>query len=350
MQNILRNRLHMRLPIIQAPMASGATTPALVAAVSEAGGLGTFAGGYLAATNIRTAIHKIRKLTNNAFAVNLFIPEPHDATPEEMADAIHAIASACPELHITIQPVAPPYAPSFTEQLEVCLTEKVPVLSFTFGILPKPWIQKFHDQGTVLIGTATNLAEAEELEEAGIDMVVAQGSEAGGHRGTFLGEARDALIDALALTSLLVQNLSIPVITAGGIMNGEQIKRALEKGAACVQMGTAFLCCTESGIPEQYKETLLKASGDNTTLTKVFSGKLARLIKNDFIERMQAHIDSILDYPIQNALTRPMRKIAAEQGQINFMSLFAGQNLRLCRKLSVKELMSALKKEMKEAV
>lgn len=349
MQSSLMQSLNLTLPIILAPMA-GVSTPVLVAAVSNSGGLGSFAAGYLEATDIEKAIREIKRLTHKPFAVNLFIPEPHHATSEQIQLAEEKVAAACPELHTLIKLPPPPYAPSFAEQIAVVIEENVPVVSFTFGILPKEWIKEFHQRDVLLIGTATHLAEAKQLAASDIDMIVAQGSEAGGHRGTFLGSAEEALYDVLTLTETLSQQLTIPIISAGGLMNGNDISCALTKGAQAVQMGTAFLSCPESSINEQYRNLLLKATADCTTLTKAFSGKLARGIKNHFTERMRAFADSILDYPIQNALTMPMRKAAKEQGQANFMSLWAGQALYRSRGLSASKLMTVLKNEIEEAI
>lgn len=196
------------------------------------------------------------------------------------------------------------------------------------------------------MGTATTLAEAQLLEKNGIDIVIAQGSEAGGHRGTFLTNAEDALTKISTLTPLLIKELKIPVITAGGIMDAKGIAAALEQGASGVQMGTAFLCCTESKVPSAYKEILLNSHKGDSTLTRAFSGKLARGIKNKFIERMLTHENDILEYPIQNALTQPMRKTAQKLNLPEFMSLFAGESAYLCKEISAAALIKELTDEL----
>lgn len=338
----LTHALGIRFPIIQAPMAGSAATPELVAAVANVGGLGSLGAGYLSPSDIRTAILRLRELTHQPFSVNLFIPEKHHATPHEINEMSHWIEQSCPELNINIHTATPPYAPLFEEQMSVILEEKVPVFSFTFGVLDDKWIEKLKNQGVFLIGTATSLAEARLLAEHEVDAVVAQGSEAGGHRGTFIGKAEEALVGVKQLVKELVDAINIPIIAAGGIMDAKGIMEALQAGCAAVQMGTAFLSCKECGIHAKYKEALLNAKQDNTTLTRVFSGKMARGIKNKFIERMNTYQDSILDYPIQNALTRSMRKEADKQGNSDFMSLWAGQSLYLCKDCSVAELMKEL--------
>ncbi|ARB92010.1 NAD(P)H-dependent flavin oxidoreductase [Legionella longbeachae] len=338
----LAEKIGIKYPIIQAPMAGGATTPELVAGVSNAGGLGSLGAGYMSPTDIRSAIRKIRELTANPFAVNLFIPEHNQVTPSQMHKACCDIQQSCIELNLEIKPVVQPYAPSFSEQLKVLIEEKIPVFSYAFGLLDLAWISQFKKNHTILMGTATNLEEAYELEKSGIDALVAQGCEAGGHRGTFLGKAEDSLIGLFSLLPQLVDKLKIPVIAAGGIMDGRGIIAATDLGADGVQMGTAFLTCPESGIPDSYKHTLLAQFQDNTVLTRAFSGKLARGIRNKFIERMDEKKTNILSYPIQNALTTTMRKKAKEEQHIDFMSMWSGQSAQLCRNLSASELINTL--------
>ena len=334
--------LKISLPIIQAPMAGGATTPELVAAVSNAGGLGSLGAGYMTANEIRLAVKKIRTLTNKPFSVNLFIPENHSATDEQIEQARKIVQTSCPELNFNVDSVKPPYAPRFEEQMNVIVEEKIPVCSFTFGIPSREWIEVCKKNKITSIGTATTLAEAKLLEENNIDAVVAQGCEAGGHRGTFIGSAENALINIRSFIPLLAEHIKIPIIAAGGIMDAKGILTSVTSGAAAVQMGTAFLCCTESGIHPLYKKFLLSSTQDNTTLTRAFSGKLARGINNKFITRMQAHEKEILDYPIQNKLTSGMRKEAGKQNNIDFMSMWAGQSAHLCREISAEELIEEL--------
>ncbi len=350
MTNSLNMSLHISLPLIQAPMAGGATTPELVAAVSNAGALGSFAAGYLAADDMRKSIHRIRQLTNKPFAVNLFIPEKYYATAKQLEKSRDIIQTVCHELNLTISIPSPPYAPVFEEQLQVLLEEKIPIFSFTFGIPSTEWIEKFKMNRTTLMGTATTLEEAILLEKSGIDMIIAQGSEAGGHRGTFLGTAEEALHPLSALILLLQGQVHVPIIAAGGIMHANDIIAALTSGAAAVQMGTAFLCCAESGIHPLYKKALLNTSPNNTVLTRAFSGKSARGIRNQFVTRMQpyeqAHAKDILDYPIQHALTIAMRKEAQRQNNIEFMSLWAGDAAHLCQSLPVAQLIAELSEEV----
>jgi nitronate monooxygenase len=335
-------KLRIQHPIIQAPMAGGATTPELVAAVSNFGGLGSLGAGYMQPEEIRTAIKKIRMLTTKPFAVNLFIPHKTHTTPKKMQRACERIENACRELNLTINHASPPYLPNFEDQMRVILEEVIPVFSFTFGVLDPNWIRSLQKKGIMLIGTATNTMEGGLLKDAGIDLIVGQGKEAGGHRGTFIGAAEDSLTHTASLLTQLKTEIPLPIISAGGVMNAKGVAALLQQGAEAVQIGSAFLTCIESGIHASYKKVLLSQTKDETVLTTAFSGKLARGVRNQFIDRMSAHQEDILDYPIQNALTSPMRKTASLQQNTDFMSMWAGQFSYECRELSVMGLMSAL--------
>lgn len=343
--------LKIDFPIIQAPMAGGATTPELIAAVSNAGGLGSLGAGYMTANEIRDTIKQIRELTDRPFCVNLFIPEKHQATTnEQLETARKVIQEACHELDIHIDIPKPPYAPSFEEQMNVMLEEKVPVFSFTFGIPDVKWIEALKKNDTILIGTATSVEEAIILEKHSIDAVVAQGSESGGHRGTFLGKTKETLTSISLLVPPIVKRIKIPVIAAGAIMDARGIYTEIKSGASAVQMGTAFLCCPESGIHPLYKQSLLNAKQDATVLTRAFSGKLARGLVNKFTIRMQLHENAILDYPIQNALTSIMRKEAGRKNITDFMSMWAGQSAHLCKALPASQFIQELNNEMLDLV
>lgn len=321
-------------------MAGGATTPELVAAVSNAGGLGSLGAGYMPADELRLAIHRVRTLTTHPFAVNLFIPETYHESTAQMHRMQQRIEASCSELLININLPNPPYLPDFNQSMNVVLEERVPVFSFTFGIPNIEWIKRLKSHGTILIGTATHLEEAHCLAAQGIDMIVAQGSEAGGHRGTFIGNPEDALIPIRELLKQCVQAVKIPIIAAGGIMTAAVIKEIRSLGASGVQLGTAFLSCPESGIHPAYKKALLAATYNNTVLTRAFSGKLARGIQNTFITRMQS--ETTLDYPIQNTLTKPMRKAAEQQSNSEFMSLWAGEGLHFSQALPARQLVQQL--------
>lgn len=329
-------------PVIQAPMAGGATTPELIAAVSNSGGLGSLGAGYMAPQQIQDAIHAIRTLTDRPFAVNVFIPEANE-TDQAQTAASHTLLQPYREaLGIAYPPESAVYAESFEEQMSVILTEQIPIVSFTFGILPSVWIEQLKTVGTIIMGTATTVNEAIALEQAGVDVIVAQGSEAGGHRGTFLGPAEEAMIGTMALIPQMVDAVQVPVIAAGSIMDGRGLLAALVLGSSGVQMGTAFLTCPESGVSPFHKAALQENTEDTTMITRAFSGKAARGIRNRFSSELYPYEDQLPQYPVQNTLTQDIRKAASQQGHPEFMSLWAGQGLRLVQDKSAGDLVDEI--------
>lgn len=347
-ENRLTSMLGIQYPILQAPMAGGITSPELVSAVSEYGGLGNIGAGYMQPEEMKDAIIKIRTQTSKPFGVNLFIMlENVKASQEEEKTAANVIGRLQHELQLETIPKLPEkdYRKLYTAQAEVLLREKVPVVSFTFGIPEKELVKELKQTGAILIGTATNLEEAIQLEESGMDAIVAQGVEAGGHRGTFL-EEESGLVGLFALIPMLTSQLRVPIIAAGGIMDGQAISASLMLGAQGAQLGTAFLTCKESSAHSVYKQAILDRKED-TILTKAFSGKLARGIKNKFMDEMQGNY--ILPFPLQNDLTGAMRKQAGTLGKPEFMSLWAGQGYRLAKELTVEELMEELIAEADKA-
>lgn len=326
----LTEKLGITYPIIQAPMVAGITTPELVAAVSNAGGLGSLGAGYMEPEEIRRAIRQIRTLTDKPFAVNLFIPEAVTEDAERIIRANELLAPYRRELGLPEAEPLATYLPDYTEQLGVLFEESVKILSFTFGIPSPKELESIQQQGMMTIGMATHLLEAILLEESGVDVVVAQGIEAGGHRGTFLGSCEQGLVGSMVLLPLLHEYLKIPYVASGGIMNGRGIVAALALGASGVQMGTAFLTTPESGAHSQYKELLPQSTEITTTLARVFSGKPARGLKNRFIDELQKAEAYLPGYPIQNALTREIRQAAADQNNTQFMPLWAGQGCPMC--------------------
>jgi len=274
--------LGIEYPIVQAPMAGGPTTPKLVAAVSNAGGLGSLGAAYLSPETLREQEWEICDLTEEPFGVNLFVPSSFDADPAMIERANALLGPYRKELGIEAPEKISSFAESFEDQLEVVLEERVPVFSFTFGSLGPELVGRLKENGTAVVGTATTVCEGLRLEEDGVDVVVAQGSEAGGHRGTFLGDFKDALIGTMALVPQMVDALAIPVVASGGIMDGRGLA-ALVLGAEAAQMGTAFLACKESGAHPEFKRAVLKAAEDETAVTRAFSGRAARGVKNRLV-------------------------------------------------------------------
>ncbi len=325
----LTRQLRIRHPIIQAPMAGGPTTPELVAAVSNAGALGSLGAGILDPEEIRVAVAEIRALTDRPFAVNLFAPSRPRENKERMDRANARLAPYRIELDLPAPPNPPGGLPDFGEQLSAVLDEGVEIVSFTFGVPGSAELEQITQRGGITLGTATHLLEAIVLEECGVDMVVAQGMEAGGHRGGFLGDAATTQVGTLALVPLLADHLHIPLVAAGGIMDGRGIAAALALGACGAQMGTAFLACPESGAHPAHKEALRHATETDTRLTRAFSGRHARGLKNRFIQEMKDAEDWLPDFPLQQALTADIRATAARAGRTDFMALWAGQGCPL---------------------
>ena len=339
----------MTIPVVLAPMGGGPSTPELVAAVSNAGGLGSLAAAYSNGERIAQDIAAIRKLTRRPFAVNLFSPQAQ----LPLKDGVKAVADFLRPYHERLGLKAPelPQKPieGFDEQLEAVAKAGPPIVSFTFGLLPRKASQQLKAQGTYLMGTATTVEEAMQLEQAGVDAVIAQGSEAGAHRGTFAVPAEEALIGIVALVPQVVDAVHVPVIASGGIMDGRGLVAALALGASAVQMGTAFLACKEAGTNAAYREALMRGGKDATTLTRAFSGRMARGLSNEFIERWNASGLEHLPYPWQNAFTQPMRRAAASAGDAGLLSLWAGQGVGMLRETTAAQLMNDLEKEINQA-
>ncbi|PEQ40511.1 nitronate monooxygenase [Bacillus cereus] len=338
--------LQVKNPIIQAGMAGAITTPDLVAAVSNGGGLGTLGAGYMSPEQIREAIYKIRELTDKPFGVNLLVTKEVKIEEEKVKEANVLLEAVNRELGIEGERVLK-LPKSYKAQLQVLLEEKVPVVSFAFQTLEKEEIDEFKKRGIKVIGTATHVAEAKVLAALGVDIIVGQGSEAGGHRGTFIGKEREAMIGTFALIPQLVAAVPhIPIVAAGGVMNGQGLVAAFALGAEAVQMGSAFLTSEESITHDAYKEAVLQSTDTSTTVTRAFSGKYARGIRNEFIERHEEKEEELPMYPVQNVLTSRIRQEAAKQNKEEYMSLWAGQASSLAR---IEPAQHVVKRVMNEA-
>lgn len=339
----------MSIPVVLAPMGGGPSTPELCAAVSNAGGLGSLAAAYSSPEKITGDIAKIRELTSRPFAVNLFSPAALEPRSGDAQAVLEFLARFHEHLGLSAPELPRSSVEDFNKQMDAICQAEPPVVSFTFGLLPESAMQRLKAQSTFIIGTATTVDEARQLERAGVDAVVAQGSEAGAHRGTFAVPAEEALVGTVALVPQVVDAVRVPVIASGGIMDGRGIVAALALGASAIQMGTAFLAAQEAGTSSAYREALLKAREDQTTVTRAFSGRMARGIRNEFIEKWNASGLTHLSYPWQNAMTQPMRRAAAAARQSGLLSLWAGQGVGLIREATAAELISRWREEMKAA-
>ena len=337
------------IPVILAPMGGDPSTPELAAAVSNAGGLGSLAAAYSNPERIAKDIARIRELTPRPFAVNLFSPQAQLPLSGDTGIVAEFLQPYHERLGLKPPELAQKPIENFDDQLEAVCKVAPPIVSFTFGLLPQKATERLKAQGAYLIGTATTVEEAKQLEKTGVDAIVAQGSEAGAHRGTFAVPAEEALIGTVALVPQIKDATRVPVIASGGIMDGRGIVAALALGASAVQMGTAFLVCKEAGTSAAYREALAKAREDQTTVTRAFSGRMARGLRNEFIEKWNASGLTHLPYPWQNALTQPMRRAAAAANQSGLLSLWAGQGVRMLRERTAGQLIAELKTEIEQA-
>jgi len=341
--------LGIDLPIIQAPMA-GISSPAMAAAVSNAGGLGSIGVGATNAAGAGRMIAEIRERSNRSFNVNVFCHQPAKADAaveaawiERLRPQFDRFGAAPPRALIEIYK-------SFVEDddmLAALVAERPKVVSFHFGIPPADRVQALRDAGIVLLGSATSPVEARALVAAGIDAVVAQGYEAGGHRGVFDPDAEDDRLGTLALTRLLARDLAVPVIAAGGIMDGAGIAAALRLGAGAAQLGTAFLACPESLADAGYRAALTSDAAHHTIMTRAISGRPARSLANGFTA-LGADIapQEIPAYPIAYDAGKALNAAGKAAGETGFGAQWAGQGAPMARALGAAELVRVLAEEM----
>src|ERR1700758_328181 len=301
-ENRLTAKLGISYPVIQGPL-GGLSSQRLTAAVSNFGGLGSFGAQGLTAEAIKDVIAEIRSITSKPFAMNLWVSMEDEGarTSDENAFnrslaplAVHLAALGAP------RPTYKPYSPiRFEDQARVLLDANVPVFSFIVGIPPREILEECRTKGIVTIGAATTPDEAAALQEAGVDAIVASGFEAGGHRGSFLRSAEDSLTGTLSLVPQVVDIVDVPVVAAGGIGDARGVIAALALGAEAVQMGTVFLSCEEFGASRLHRETLQRRNAGHTALTKGFTGRLARAIRNRIMENLNRSGTEVLPYPLQ---------------------------------------------------
>jgi len=343
----LLRRLGIEHPVVLAPLGGGPGTPQLAAAVSNAGGLGSLGVAYLAPQQILDEVGRTRALTSRPIAVNLFAGGVPATPPAYDASAMVSILS---DIHAELglpRPTVPPFPHDpFAEQFEAVLEARPEVFSFIFGALDPTAVRDLHARGIIVLGTATTVEEAHILADTGVDAVIAQGAESGGHRGTFAAPFEAAMVPMLQLVRQIAE--FAPVIAAGGIMDGRDVRAAIESGAAAAQIGTAFLSCPESGASAAYRQALLSSKTDTTVVTRAFSGRPARGLRNQFIEMLEGREQAILPYPLQNAVTRPMRTAASKLGKAEFLSMWAGQGVARSRAMPARELVTKLVQESQQ--
>jgi nitronate monooxygenase len=275
--------------------------------------------------------------------VNLFVPGPIDIDRRKIEAAIALLAPYREELGLPAQTVPTSFAQDYVEQVAAVLEEHVPVFTTTFGLPDAQLVEALHRRGTAVGATVTTPDEARAGADVGVDFIVAQGSEAGGHRGTFLTASGDDLIGTAALVPQVVDATGLPVVAAGGLVDGRGIRAALALGASAAQLGTAFLLCPEAGTSAPYREAVRTATASDTMITRAFSGRRARGIVNRFaLDLREADLPP---YPVMNALTTEIRRACAASGDSSCLSLWAGQGVGLVRELRAEQLVAVLATE-----
>lgn len=344
-----RNRLSQLLgvthPIVQGPFGGGISTVELTASVSNAGGLGSFGAHHLDGNGILEVARAIREKTSGPFGLNLWVPLGTEPTPTEMASRfardLERLQPYYEALGLPLPTLPERFQPSYDEQILALLDARPAVFSFVYGIPTDDVLAECRHRGIVTLGTATNVYEAQALEAAGVDGIVVSGSEAGGHRASFLRPPEES--PALgALLPQVADLVSVPLVAAGGIADGRGIVSALALGAEGVQVGTAFLACEESGASGAHRAALHSDAARATVQTRAFSGRLARGIRNRMLTELEGVQAELPPYPVQNWLTSPVRRAAAQANRSEFLGLWAGQNAPLARHRHASELVDFL--------
>ncbi len=350
--NSFLQRAGIALPIFQAPMA-GVSTPAMAAAVCEAGGLGALGLGAENIEGARRMIAAIRALTGRPFHVNLFCHAPATAHRAVEARWTLRLTPEFARLDATPPTALHEIYQSFrghSEMTAMLVAEKPAVVSFHFGLPDAGQIAALHEAGAVLLASATSIAEAQQIADAGLDGIIAQGHEAGGHRGMFDPDAPDDRLGTFALTRLLVRRFNLPVIAAGGIMDGAGIAAALRLGAAAAQLGTAFVACPESAADAGYRAALAGDAANHTIMTRAISGRPARCLANRFTKLGERVPDAeVPDYPIAYDLGKALHAAGKAKGEFGFGAQWAGQGAPLSRPLPAGELVRLLAAELAAA-
>jgi len=350
-ENQLTAKLGIDYPLIQGPL-GGLSSQKLTAAVSNFGGLGSFGAHGLAPEAIKEAIAEIRSLTSKPFAMNLWVSMEDEGARTSDENAFNRSLAPL-TTHLAAlggpRPTFKPYSPArFEDQARVLLDAKVSVFSFIFGIPPREVLEECRAKSIVTIGTATTPEEGVALQEAGVDVIVASGFEAGGHRGSFLRSAEDSLTGTLSLVPQITDKVKVPVIAAGGITDARGVIAALALGAEGVQMGTVFLACEESGASLLHRQALRGQKAGHTALTKGFTGRLARGIHNRLLQELNQEGTAVLPYPLQRSLVRNLAIPAEAAGRSDLLPLWAGQSANLATCTDASSFLISLVEEISE--
>ncbi len=347
--SVLCKLLEIEYPIIQAPMA-GASTPEMAAAAANAGALGSLGCAMYTQEELHYQTRKTQTQTNRSINLNFFVHTPPKHDLEKAQNAKRRLSNWYDGLEAGDIPDAiEKHYPFNLEICEAVISLSPKVASFHFGLPDHEIVAKLKSNNIVILSSATSVKEAIWLEKNGADAIIAQGHEAGGHSGWFLPRGTAEVAGSMALIPRIVDAVNVPVIASGGIMDGRGIAAALMLGATGVQIGTAFLVTPESSVSDAHKKSLLSASGDDTMLSKAFSGRNARTIVNTYANEM-AKVADWPDFPIMNTLTGPIRKASAEQNKTDAIALWSGQAVGLINQTTTKDLIEKLIKETENSL
>jgi len=336
-------------PILQGPFGGGLSSATLVASVSNAGGLGAYGAHYMAPDAISVLAEEIRRLTSRPFSLNLWVSD-HDEgglnpSHEEFERHVGRFRPYFEQLGLQVPAYPERFGYKFEDQIGALLDAAPPVFSFVYGVPEPEVLRECRKRGIKTIGAATTAEEAEILDEAGVDLIVASGFEAGGHRTSFLHKPDDSLVGTFALVPQVVDRVRVPVIAAGGIADARGIAAAFALGAQAVQIGTAFLACEESNASAPHRARLLSGGTQVTRLTRAFSGRLARGIVNRLMDDLRSDEADLAPFPVQGWLVSQLKGEALAQRRTDLLAMWAGQAAPLLRHQTVPDLMRALIEE-----
>ena len=327
-------------PVIQAPMA-GFASPALAAAVCNAGGLGSIGCAGVPPATVRDQITALRQATNRPYNLNFFAHSHPRLDPDAAVRMRTRLANYFDEFGLGPVPEPKePFPPFDEERLDLVLELRPRVVSFHFGLPDATTVRRVKEAGCIILSSATTVAEARSLEANGADVVIAQGYEAGGHRGSFSGSRGAGMVGTLALVPQIADAVRLPVVAAGGIADGRGLAAAFALGASGAQLGTAFLGCPEAAISPLYRGQLRSAVDDGTELTRAFTGRPARALRNRYITEMAD--SQPLEFPLQGSLLRPLWELPSEEARASFMPVWAGQAAPLIREIPAGQLVEKI--------
>lgn len=332
----------LELPIVGAPMAGGVSTPLLAAAVSDAGGLGMLAAGYRTPEQLAADLVHTRDLTQRPFGVNLFVPRPpsrarHEAAVSTFRDRLLPEAQA-----LGVEPGHPSWGDTdhWADKVLLVETLRPAVVSCTFGVPPAHVVDRWRAAGIEVHVTVTSLAEAADALAVRPDALVVQGHEAGAHRGTHDPEAEPEMIDHLGLLEVVSPEVEVPLVAAGGITTAGDVRRAMDAGAAAVQVGTALLLATEAGTSQTHRAALRDPSLTERVTTRAFTGRTAGAVRNAFVDRHEGHVPPA--FPVVDQLTKPLRRAAADAGDVHGIHIWAGSGWRAAQERPAGEIVREL--------